>query len=240
LPVEVPDDVSLFLAARPDKAFAADGWVTARACLLKQMKHIWSPGGFHWAMDSSPAAGHPPSFDGFIETVRTRLRPVLWSKWGIEAGSDLCAEVEEYAWTHHERLLAMSNPLGYLYRVAQSRARRYTLWSRRAHFPSEFPDLVDDDPELHDVLEMLAGLNENQRACVLLVHGFNWTYDEVAELLGMSRAAVNNHVHRGLTRLRATTLPSPPAVSAVDPIDDHSINAAIDEFECCTAEETAP
>lgn len=168
-------------------------------------------------MDAVPAPDDMASFDDLIGSVRARLRPVLWSKWGIEVGSDLCAEVEEYAWTHRQRLLGMANPLGYLYRVSQSRARRYTRWSRRAHFPDEFPDIAHDDPELHDTLQVLAGLNENQRTCVLLVHGFGWTYDEVAELLGVSRAAVNNHVHRGLSRLRSTDTPDHHPIQEVAP-----------------------
>jgi hypothetical protein len=103
----------------------------------------------------------------------------------------------------------MSNPLGFLYGVSQSKARRYSRWSKRTTFPSRFPDLVHEDPQLHDTLQMLGVLTPDQRACVLLVHGFGWTYIEVAELLGMKRSEVNNHVHRGLTHLRAVTIADP-------------------------------
>ena len=144
------------------------------------------------------------AFEELIEHIRSRLRPVLWSKWGVEVGSDLAAEVEEYAWTNRERLLGMDNPLGYLYRVSQSKSRRYTRWARRTTFPEQIPELAHDDPELHDMFQVLATLSPNQRTCVLLVHGFGRTYDEVADQLGITRAAVNNHVHRGLVRLRGT------------------------------------
>jgi DNA-directed RNA polymerase specialized sigma24 family protein len=155
------------------------------------------------------------SFDDLIDDVRGRLLPVLWSKWGIEVGGDVCSEVEEYAWENRDRLLRMSNPVGFLYRVSQSKARRYSRWSKRTTFPSRFPDLVHEDPQLHDTLQMLAVLTPDQRACVLLVHGFGWTYNEVAELLGMKRSEVNNHVHRGLTHLRAVTIADP--LLEVDP-----------------------
>jgi DNA-directed RNA polymerase specialized sigma24 family protein len=128
----------------------------------------------------------------------------------VEAGSDICAEVEEYAWANRERLLRMSNPLGYLYRVSQSRSRRYTRWTRRTTFPSQFPDTAHEDPQLHGTLSALAGLSADQRASVLLVHGFGWSYAEVASLLGCSRAAVTNHVHRGLSRLRSVAPGQPP------------------------------
>lgn len=153
--------------------------------------------------------GQPGSFDELIDLIRGRLLPVLWSKWGIEVGGDVCCEVEEYAWENRDRLLRMSNPLGFLYRVSQSKARRYSRWSKRTTFPSRFPDLVHEDPQLHDTLQMLAVLAPDQRACVLLVHGFGWTYIEVAELLGMKRSEVNNHVHRGLMHLRAVIIADP-------------------------------
>ena len=154
-------------------------------------------------MDPTPTSGAPGTFDELIDSVRGRLLPVLWSKWGIEVGSDICAEVEEFAWTNRDRLLTMSNPLGYLYRVSQSRARRYSRWHRQSTFPSRLPEVAHEDPQLQETLRALSGLNPDQRASVLLVHGFGWSYDDVASLLGVSRSAVTNHVHRGLTRLRA-------------------------------------
>jgi DNA-directed RNA polymerase specialized sigma24 family protein len=179
-------------------------------------------------MEASPPAEQSVSFDELIELVRSRLRPVLWSRWGAEVGSDLCAEVEEYAWSNQERLTQMENPLGYLYRVAQSKSRRYTRWSRRTTFPDTFPDVATDDPELNEVLHLLAGLSDEQRACVLLVHGFGWAYSDVADALGMSRAAVNNHVHRGLTRIRASHLSLVPIEA-----DNHN------DIEPTPAQETA-
>lgn len=175
------------------------------------------------AMGATESAGRPGSFEELVDQVRSRLLPVLWSRWGVEVGGDLGAEVEEYAWTNRDRLLRMSNPLGYLYRVAQSRARRYLRWSRRSTFPSRFADVVHEDPPLHDVLQLLATLSPDQRACVLLVHGFGWAYDEVAELLGMRRTTVNNHVHRGLARLRAARGSVPPREPIPSPLMQEDI-----------------
>ena len=103
----------------------------------------------------------------------------------------------------------MENPLGYLYRVAQSKSRSYVRWMKRTTFPSRFPDIVHEDPALHDTLQMLAALTDDQRVCVMLVHAFGWTYAEVADLLGVTRSVVNHNVHRGLARLRTTTLRDP-------------------------------
>ena len=92
--------------------------------------------------------GQPGSFGGLIELIRGRLLPGLWSKWGSEVGGDVGCEVEEYAWENRDRLLRMSNPLGFLYRVSQSKARRYSRWSTRTTFPSRCPDRSQDDRQL--------------------------------------------------------------------------------------------
>jgi DNA-directed RNA polymerase specialized sigma24 family protein len=147
------------------------------------------------------------SFDGLIDDVRLRLLPALVAKWGIEVGSDLCSDVEEYAWEHRAKVVRMENPLGYLFRVAQSKSRSHLRWMKRTEFPSRFPDIVHEDLVLHDMLQMLSGLKPDQRVCVMLVHAFGWSYTEVADLLGVTRTVVNHHVHRGLAILRAPADP---------------------------------
>jgi len=60
--------------------------------------------------------------------------------------------------------------------------------------------LPDVEPELP---RALGRLTERQRVCVALVHAFGWTHQEVADLLDLSRSSVQNHVERGLNRLRS-------------------------------------
>jgi RNA polymerase sigma factor (sigma-70 family) len=50
--------------------------------------------------------------------------------------------------------------------------------------------------------QALQRLSERQRVCVVLVHGYGWTHQEVADLLGISPSSVQNHAQRGLARLR--------------------------------------
>ena len=155
-------------------------------------------------------------FDALIDEIRVKLLPALVAKWGIEVGSDLCSDVEEFAWDHRAKVTRMENPLGYLYRVAQSKSRSHVRWMKRTTFPSRFPAIVHEDPALHDMLQMLAVLNADQRVCVMLVHAFGWTYSEVAELLGVTRPVVNHRVHRGLAQLRSTTLRDPLLSPSLD------------------------
>lgn len=158
-------------------------------------------------MDSS--AGNPEAveFEEFVGVIRGRLGRALVARFGVQIGVDLTAEVEGWAWENFEELRSMHNPLGYLYRVAQSRSRSHVRWNRRNSFPGVMPErgVVDESMlELHD---MLAGLTENQRVCVLLVHAHGWTQRDVAATLGISTAAVGNHVTRGLGRLRGLVVP---------------------------------
>jgi RNA polymerase sigma factor (sigma-70 family) len=48
----------------------------------------------------------------------------------------------------------------------------------------------------------LNGLSEKQRVAVVLVCGFGWQLREVAELFGVKTTTVQNHVDRGLAKLR--------------------------------------
>lgn len=92
----------------------------------------------------------------------------------------------------------MQNPAGYLYRVGQSRSRgRRRVASFRATGQDGMPDV---EPKLPGAL---ASLSERQRSCVMLVHAFEWTHQEVADVLGVSRSSVQVHLERGLRRLRS-------------------------------------
>jgi DNA-directed RNA polymerase specialized sigma24 family protein len=136
------------------------------------------------------------SFDVFVARVEPRLRRALMAAYGPERGREATAEALAWAWEHQERMAGLSEPVGYLYRVGQSRSRR-----RRFGIPFVRDDWSDPvvEPEL---IGALGRLSERQRVAVVLVHGYGWTLVEVAALLGIGATTVQNHVERGLDRLR--------------------------------------
>lgn len=140
------------------------------------------------------------TFAEFHNHAEPQLRRALIARYGGEVGREASAEALAYAWEHWDRLKSMENPLGYLYRVGQSRSRR--LWPLRRVF-EEVPHqrIPWVEPGLPRALN---GLSARQRQVVVLVHGFEYTHQEVANLLGISRSSVQNHVERGLARLRNT------------------------------------
>ena len=140
------------------------------------------------------------NFDRFTAEAGERLRRVLVAQHGVEVGNDVTDEASAYAWEHWERVSVMENPVGYLYRVGQSATRRHARWNRRVLFPVE--SHTADAPGDPGLQAALLKLKEAQRVCVVLVHVYDWTYEQTAAVLGISSAAVRNHLHRGLRRLR--------------------------------------
>ena len=139
------------------------------------------------------------AFTRFVKETEPRLSYALAAAYGPEVGADAAADALGYAWENWDRVRTMDNPAGYLYRVGQSRSRRYRR--PRSLFPGVAPtEIREIEPALPRALE---GLTRNQRVAVVLIHGLAWTEHEAAELLGVSRSTVRTHAERGLSRLRA-------------------------------------
>ncbi|MGH9171025.1 MAG: RNA polymerase sigma factor [Acidimicrobiales bacterium] len=144
-------------------------------------------------------------FDNFFKSAEPRLRRALMAAYGIEAGREATAEAFAWAWEHQDRLAALDSPIGYLYRVGQSRARRRKL---RVPFVRQQWSEPWVEPELSGALRKLS---ERQRTAVVLVHGYSWTLAEVGELLGLKVTTVQTHLDRGLARLRSLLEVTPDA-----------------------------
>ncbi|MGH8987012.1 MAG: RNA polymerase sigma factor [Acidimicrobiales bacterium] len=136
------------------------------------------------------------AFDCFVAEVEPRLRAALVALYGTEDGRDATAEALAYAWEHWARVMAMTRPAGYLFRVAQSKARR-----RREPLVFAVPEPAEHlfEPRLPDALRALP---DRQRLAVVLVHGLGCSVAETADLLEIKPTTVRNHLERGLRRLR--------------------------------------
>ncbi len=64
-------------------------------------------------------------FSRFASDVEPRLKQVLVSWHGVDVGAEVTADALAYAWERWPELEPMTNPVGSLFRVAQSRSRRY-------------------------------------------------------------------------------------------------------------------
>jgi DNA-directed RNA polymerase specialized sigma24 family protein len=137
-------------------------------------------------------------FGAFAARTTARLRRALVAAYGPDAGAEGAAEAMAYGWEHWRRIGGMENPAGYLYRVGQTAARRHLRAGPPLPEPSAH-ELPDVEPRL---IGLLNDLSEAQRTCVLLVHGYGWSQQEVADLLDVSHSTVRTHLARGLSHLR--------------------------------------
>jgi len=138
------------------------------------------------------------SFTEFVREAEPRLRHALCAAFGGEVGRESAAEALAYGWEHWDRIRTMGNPAGYLWRVGRNHARRLRL--PRPTYPEQQPDAIPwFEPGLP---RAMAALSERQRVAVILVHGLEWTYGEVAALLGVSKGTVQTQEQRGMAKLR--------------------------------------
>lgn len=136
------------------------------------------------------------AFTRFVKESEPRLSHALAAAYGPDVGAEATADALLWAWENWTKVETMKNPVGYLYRVAQSKARRYFRPTRL--FPSAAPAAVDSTLPV-----LLEDLSKNQRVATVLIHAYEYTEREVAEILGISRWSVRTHAERGLRRLQS-------------------------------------
>ena len=135
-------------------------------------------------------------FERFVRDTEARLLRSLAGHVATDGVRDAAAEAYTYAWEHWEQVQMMDNPMGYLFRVAQSRSRRRLT----GHLPE--PD-HGRTPEVEPgLVSAMRSLPSQQRSAVWLVHACGFTYSETAEALGVSASAVGTHVARAMASLR--------------------------------------
>lgn len=137
-------------------------------------------------------------FASFIEETEPRLLRALVGAFGSDVGREATSDALAYAWENWSRISEMDNPVGYLFRVGQSRSRSYRR--ERVWFPDVSPhELPNVDPRLPAALGQLSRM---QRAAVVLLFVEDMPEREAGEALGISRGAVRKHAERGLAKLR--------------------------------------
>jgi DNA-directed RNA polymerase specialized sigma24 family protein len=147
-------------------------------------------------------------FDDFVADVEPRLRRALVAAYGAEAGREAAAEALAWAWQNWARVRFMDNAAGYLWRVGQTAVRTA---ARRRH--REVMAVVEvelqpldghREPRVEPALDAaLAALSPQQRAAVILVHGYGYPLSEAAGVLSCSISTLRNHLQRALRRLHA-------------------------------------
>jgi len=71
------------------------------------------------------------TFEAFVAEAEPRLRRALIGAVGTDRVGDAVAEALAYAWENWATVSLFDNPVGYLYRVGQSKVRRRKVALRR-------------------------------------------------------------------------------------------------------------
>jgi RNA polymerase sigma-70 factor (ECF subfamily) len=136
------------------------------------------------------------SFEAFFAAAEPRLRRALVAAFGFERGREAVAEALAWAWEHWPELEAKENPVGYVYRIGERRTRGRRL-------PVTYLPQDTREPWFEPGLAgALRALSERQRVAVVLVFGFGWQLREVADVCGIRVTTVQNHLDRGMAKLR--------------------------------------
>jgi DNA-directed RNA polymerase specialized sigma24 family protein len=147
--------------------------------------------------DASSSAAETNSFDAFVVAVEPRLRAALVARHGRDRGAIAAAEALSWAWERWDRVRELESPVPYLVKVGTSRTRTRVLFPRVEHAFS--PSDQHFEPGLDAALR---GLSDRQRSCVVLIAGFEMSFAETAEILGLAKPTVQKHYERGMKRLR--------------------------------------
>lgn len=138
------------------------------------------------------------SFTEWAQTAEPKLRHALTGSFGAQLGKDAAADALAHVWLHWDDVRAKPNPLGYAFGVGRNMARR-SARRRPMLLAVDEQRQPQVEPRLPDAI---ARLSEQQRVVITLVYGYEWTFAEVAELLGTAKSTIQIHAERGLARLR--------------------------------------
>lgn len=155
---------------------------------------------------TAEAVPSPTDISSLIADLQPRLHQAMAARYGPEIGHEAADEAIAWALANPDRMAAVEHPLGYLCRVAQSKARPSLRWLARRSGSLEHDRIVAEEiaPINPELVGALRSLSADQRTAVMLVHAYGWTIAEVAAVRGLPMSSVTNHLRRGLAKLRKT------------------------------------
>lgn len=166
--------------------------------------------GVHGGMDTTTAAlamTEPLAFEAFFEAERTRLlRALVVLTGNPEEAEEIVQDSFIAVWERWDRVAAMDEPTGYLYRTAMNRhrsaLRRATRAARRAVGQAHGGDLFAEADERDAVARALATLTLRQRQAVVLTELLGYGSAEAGTAMGVRDVTVRRLAQDGRARLR--------------------------------------
>lgn len=138
-------------------------------------------------------------FETQIIDLTPRLRAALLPTLGFADVDDAVNDAVAWALENMEQFSSLTNPAGYLYRVAITKGRRRWRRPPLRHFPVPDVRIPDVEPGLIDAMKKLP---LQQRTVAWLRFGCDFSRSEVAEAINITASTVATHETRALERLR--------------------------------------
>ena len=147
------------------------------------------------------------SFETFYEAEGRLLFRRLWLVTGNRSeAEELMQDAFLRVWERWDRVSAMDDPVGYLYRTAMNlfrkRYRRALLALRRSVGSTPSQDDFADADERETVRRVLATIPPRQRAALVLTEMLGFTPKEAGDALGVRPSTVRSLSHQGRESFR--------------------------------------
>ena len=148
------------------------------------------------------------SFETFYEDEARTLFRRLWLVTGNRAeAEELMQDAFLKVWERWDRVGAMEDPVGYLYRAAMNlfrkRYRRAALAVRRTVGFAPRTDAFSDADDRHVVHHVLATIPPRQRAALVLTEMLGFSSKEAGDALGVTDATIRSLARHGRDAFRS-------------------------------------
>jgi len=162
--------------------------------------------GVHGAMEEAVTAS-PPVFDDFFEAERGRLLRALYLLTGnAEEAEEVLQDAFLAIWERWDRVGAMDDPTGYLFRTALNRyrsgLRRAARAARRTIGQAHGGDLFAQADERDALARALAKLSPRRREAIVLTVLLGYGSAEAGSVMGIADGTVRRLTQEARERLR--------------------------------------
>jgi RNA polymerase sigma factor (sigma-70 family) len=167
-------------------------------------------GGVHGQMESIVRSGtteRPIAFEGFFEAERSRLLRSLYLLTGNrEEAEEVLQESFMALWERWDRVGALADPTGYLYRTAlnryRSRLRRARRAARRAIGQAHGRDGFAEVEDRVELARALSELSPRRREAIVLTELLGYGSVEAGRAMGVADATVRRLAQDARAELR--------------------------------------
>ncbi|MGP1274654.1 MAG: RNA polymerase sigma factor [Caulobacterales bacterium] len=158
------------------------------------------------------AGGDRRAFAVLVNRHQSLVRGMLARLTGRSADADdLAQETFVQAWRRIATYRGQGGFRSWLCQIAYS---RFLMNARKDRSRARLMEAAAREPEPEapgsghagerlDLDRALAGLSQDERACIVLCHGAGLSHSEAADITGLALGTVKSHVNRGRAKLKA-------------------------------------